>query len=521
MVTRAMRAGAALLLFLSFSLTSSVNAAVLEDFGVEGPFDVGSLALTVPSRGAGEETGELFLDYPIDAGSPAPLVVFALPIHGFTFALWRRLLAPVIRTLVTNGFAVAQPSAFGSSAAREFSGGLFPGTTSSNGMDLREIVTRYLNFMTHASRHLNELVESDIAFEASGILSTERVGVVGFSVGGAIAQYLAQVLDASVIPGRVSAVVALAPTSGSDVPFTGSDIGAELFQEFFTDRARFSPIPTFYIAGERDGMGGLRDAGYYFDRSTAPRVLVTAGNGATHCHAIVPMSECDVIAGTRGVHLLDAIVAHAAMTAYLLPELPYWREKRELARDILWGEGLRTLADGVLPSTPVGERWAIADVLREPGISLELSDFSIVAPLDPEAVEVYAVTTSTLRDVAPECEDIELFVVDAPVGIKVETRRMNPYEFSVRLSWTTVPPRARPRAGRSRRQLLFRDVNFDELRDMLGIFRMNPRRLGRAAAATGTRRSTAPRRDVIIGARHACARSGFAFATVRVSLPYR
>lgn len=495
------------------------HAGTLEDFGRVGAYETSSVTLGVPSGGAGEEAGEIVLDYPIGAGDQAPLVVFCFPIHGFPFVAWRRLLAPILQALVTNGFAVASPSTVGL-GVRQIRGGLFPGTESTaSGMDLREIATRYLNFMTHGTRYLVDRVENDPSFAAHP--NTARIGIVGFSVGGAMAQYLSQTLDKTALPGRVSVVVALAPTIGSEAPFSGDDIGAQLFQTY-----SINTVPTFYVAGENDSMGGLRDSKLYYTRSTVPRVRIIAGNGATHCHAIVPMSECDLLAGTRGVHALDAVVTHAAMTYYLLPDASYWREKRARALDILWRDGLRDLASGLPVATPLGSRWDVASIERVPEISLVLNQYSITAPLAPSSLEVIAIVTSSLFD---ECEEVDVFVVDAPVGIQANARRVSKREFAVDVSWTTVPPRPRPSLldrAFGRRRLLWGRSPWGSGGPAPAAFP--------GAALPGLSLPTLPGADVLmgrgsrappsaavtIGARHACVRAGHAFATVFVNLPY-
>lgn len=466
----------------------------------------------------------MVLDYPIGAGDQAPLVVFCFPIHGFPFSAWRRLLAPVLQVLVTNGFAVASPSVVGLDA-RRIQGGLFPGTESTaSGMDLREIATRYLNLMTHGTRYLVDVVENDASFEASDIVFTGRIGIVGFSVGGAMAQYLSQTLDMTVLPGRVSTVVALAPTIGSEAPFSGDDIGAELFQTYWLNR-RINQVPTFYIAGENDGMGGLSNSELYYSRSTAPRVRIIAGNGATHCHAIVPMSECDLLSGTRGIHVLDAVVTHAAMTYYLLPDASYWREKRSRALDILWRDGLRDLASGLPITTPLGSRWDIATIERMPEISLALNQYSIKAPLAPSSFELIAIVTSSLVN---ECEEVDVFIVDAPVGIQANARRVSKREFAVDVSWTTVPPRPRPtllERAFGRRRLLWGRSPWGSMGSSsaftgVGLPAVSLPTLPRADTIAGQGSRAPPRAAVTIGARHACVRAGHAFATVFVNMPY-
>jgi dienelactone hydrolase len=425
------------------------------------------------------------------------------PIHGFPFSTWRTLMANVIRALVSNGFAVATPASIDPNGSRPIRGGMFPGTASTvNGIDLREIATRYLKFFAHASRYLVDLAQSDPRFASPGGLDVSRIGTMGFSVGGALSQYLAQSLDAEFSGPRVVVEVALAPTIGTDVPFTGvDDIGAELFREF----ASSMTIPTVFVAGENDGMGGLRDAAIYYGQSRAPRVRVIAGNGATHCHAIVPMSECDLARGTRGLQSLDAVVAHAAMTLYLRPDTPRWRVERALARDIIWNDGLEKIR-AVTPLAPPNRAWEIREIEREPELSLTVNAYSVSAPLAPRSVELIAVVRSSHTE---ECGEVRVTTARVPVGIEATVTRLSPTEFGVDVRWTTVPPRSRRAQTRQ-----FLGTWFDA--------RSSDARDGRVSSAFGPRAGfVAPARGVLtIQARHACARPGYAFADVFVNQPY-
>ena len=452
--------------------SSVANAASLNAFGQDGPYEFDAVTVALPSASA-REGGEIVVTYPTGTDEPAPLVLFMFPIHGFPFTTWRTLMANVIRALVSNGFAVATPASIDPNGNRPIQGGMFPGTTSTaNGIDLREMATRYLNFFTHASRYLVDLAQSDPSFALHGKLDTSRIGTMGFSVGGALSQYLAQRLDAE-LPGRVVAELALAPTIGTDVPFTGvDDIGAELFREF----ASSMTVPTVFVTGENDGMGGLRDSAIYYDQSRAPRVRVIAGNGATHCHAVVPMSECDLVQGTRGLQSLDSIIAHAMMTLYLRPDTPRWRDERELATNLIWRDGLEAL------------------------------HAQTVTPLAPQSVELIAMVRSSSP--ADECGEVQVTVENVPVGIEATVTRLSPTEFGVDVRWTTVPQRAR---GAQTRQYLGNLLNV----------RM-PNRRSQVSSEFGPRAGfAAPSRGVLtIRAKHACARSGFAFADVFVNQPY-
>ena len=480
------------------------NAASLNAFGQDGPYEFDAVTVALPSASA-REGGEIVVTYPTGTDEPAPLVLFMFPIHGFPFTTWRTLMANVIRALVSNGFAVATPASIDPNGNRPIQGGMFPGTTSTvSGIDLREMATRYLNFFTHASRYLVDLAQSDPSFALHGKLDTSRIGTMGFSVGGALSQYLAQRLDAE-LPGRVVAEVALAPTIGTEVPFTGvDDIGAELFREF----ASSMTVPTVFVTGENDGMGGLRDSAIYYDQSRAPRVRVIAGNGATHCHAVVPMSECDLVQGTRGLQSLDSIIAHAMMTLYLRPDTPRWREERELATEIIWRDGLEALhAQTVTPLAPPNRAWEIRKVERDPELSLTMNVYSVAAPLAPQSVELIAVVRSSSRadDIYDE---VQVTVENVPVGIEATVTRLSPTEFGVDVRWTTVPQRAR---GAQTRQFLGNLLNV----------RM-PNRRSQVSSEFGPRAGfAAPSRGVLtIRAKHACARSGFAFADVFVNQPY-
>ena len=202
------------MLFTVFALVARAETT-LSSFGQTGPYaSTRTATVAVPRVSSSTEAGEIFIQYPAGAVVECPLIIFMFPIHGFPFATWRGLLSTVISSLVSNGFCVASPVAVDPDGARPIRGGMFPGTAFTlTGMDLRTIATRYLNFMTHASRYLIERVESDPGFALANVVSVERVGCMGFSVGGALSQYLAQRLSSDRIVGME---VAFAPTIGSE-----------------------------------------------------------------------------------------------------------------------------------------------------------------------------------------------------------------------------------------------------------------------------------------------------------------
>jgi len=473
----------------------------LSSFGQTGPYATTRTAtVAVPRVSSSREAGELFIQYPAGAVIECPLIVFMFPIHGFPFTTWRGLLSTVISTLVSNGFAVATPVAVDPDGSRPIRGGMFPGTAvTASGIDLREMVTRYLNFMAHASTYLIERVESDPGFALRDAVSVQRVGCAGFSVGGALSQYLAQRLTSD----RVAMEVAFAPTIGSEDPFTATDdIGAELFREYATSAV----APTIFIAGEDDDMGGLRDSGIYYAQSRAPRVRVIAGNGATHCHAIVPMSQCEN--GSRGVQRLDAVMAHAAATLYLRPNTPEWRLRKELARDIVWGDGLRDIErerGDVRGPLAQATTWSVAAVERAPAVTLEMTRSVVVAPLAPRSVTVTARVRST-HALTTACGDVEVAVARAPAELDASTTRIDADAFEVTVRWRTVPARerARERETPERRALFERVSRF--YRDLL--------------ASRGTFVPAPASATVTLRARHACPEAGYAFAHLVVEQPY-
>ena len=475
-------------LFTVFALIARAETT-LSSFGQTGPYaSTRTATVAVPRVSSSTEAGEIFIQYPAGAVVECPLIIFMFPIHGFPFATWRGLLSTVISSLVSNGFCVASPVAVDPDGARPIRGGMFPRTAFTlTGMNLRTIATRYLNFMTHASRYLIERVESDPGFALANVVSVERVGCMGFSVGGALSQYLAQRLSSDRIVGME---VAFAPTIGSEDPFSGDDVGAELFREY----AATAAVPTVFVAGEDDQMGGLHDSGLYYAQSRAPRVRVIAGNGATHCHAIVPMSQCEN--GSRGVQRLDAVMAHAAATLYLRPDAPEWRLRKSLARDIVWGDGLRDIERERGPFLPLATTWSAAAVERAPELTLAFDRTVVVAPLAPRSVTVKARVRSTSA-----CGDVEVTAVNAPTELDASGTRIDADAFEVTLRWVTVPARAR-----ARRALFERVPEFmpEVFRDLL-----TSRTTFFPASAT-----------VTMQARHACPEAGYAFASLVVNQPY-
>ena len=480
-----------------------------------------TLTVNVPGGNA-YEGGELVINHPFAAvaGERFPVVFFMFPVHGFPFTVWRTLLAPVIRSLTSHGFAVATPNVIGAESRRVITGGIFPGAqTTVSGIDLREIATRYVNFMTHAVRYVDDLASRDRA--TVDFIDPRRVGLMGYSVGGALAHYVALRLEHA-LPRKVACVIAFAPTIGSDDPFDPSsdDIGAELFRELID--APPAGVPTIYVAGEKDGMGGLRDSGVYFSHIRAPRVRVIAGEDATHCHAIAPMSECDVVAGTRGLQRLDSIVALTALTLYARPPTDD-PTRRELAKRILWyDEGLRALQSQISPATPASRRWSVRRVERQAEISLRADAYSIVAPLAPrETTFSVSARASTHAD---DCVVSDLRV-ESPVELGAAVERVGDGDFVVGVSWMTVPTRNRPSnsLGSSALRRLFnsvwtrvasassgsRDAGDDEDEDV-----------PRVESEFGARATSPARSSIAIEASSACERTGYASASVFVNQPY-
>jgi len=497
---RASTATVAAVLTLATCVLVARAETTLSSFGQTGPYATTRTAtVAVPRVSSSREAGELFIQYPAGAVIECPLIVFMFPIHGFPFTTWRGLLSTVISTLVSNGFAVATPVAVDPDGARPIRGGMFPGTAvTASGIDLREMVTRYLNFMTHASTYLIERVESDPGFALRDAVSVQRMGCAGFSVGGALSQYLAQRLS-----DRVAMEVAFAPTIGSEEPFTATDdIGAELFREY----AASAVVPTIFVVGEDDDMGGLRDSGLYYTQSRAPKLQVIAGNGATHCHAIVPMSQCEN--GSRGAQRLDAVMAHAAATLYLRPDTPEWRLRKEFARDIIWGDGLRDIErerGDVRGPLAQATTWSVAAVKRAPAVTLEMTRSVIVAPLAPRSVTVVARVRST-HALTSACGDVEVVVARAPAELDASATRIDADAFEVTVRWRTVPSRerAREREALERRALFERVSRF--FRDLL--------------ASRGTFVPAPASATVTLQARHACPEAGYAFAHLVVEQPY-
>ena len=477
-----------------------------------------TLTVNVPGGNA-YEGGELVINHPIAtvAGERFPLVYFMFPVHGFPFTVWRTLLAPVIRSLTSHGFAVATPNVIGADERRVITGGVFPGAqTTVSGIDLREIATRYVNFMTHACVYVDNLASHDGS--TIDFIDSRRVGLMGYSVGGALVHYVALRLE-HVLPKKIACVVAFAPTIGSDEPFNPSsdDIGAELFRELIN--APPAGVPTIYIAGEKDGMGGLRDSGIYFSHIRAPRVRVIAGEDATHCHAIAPMSECDVVAGTRGLQRLDSIVALAAMTLYARPPSDTDPNRRELAKRIIWYDDvLRALQSRISPATPASRRWSVRRVEREPDIRIRADAYAIVAPLAPrEATFSVSVRAPAYAD---DCAVSDLRV-ESPVELGSSVERVSDEEFVVGVSWMTVPTRNRPSESSGALRQFFssmwtRVVSASSSRDDQDQDEDVPR----VESEFGARATSPARTAIAIEASSACERTGFASVDVFVNQPY-
>ena len=484
-------------------------AASVHDFEQPGPFaqpTLASDAVAIADGGAAREAGELVIQYSATAAAAAtseglPLVVFLFPIHGFPFNAWRNLLGGLIRTLCSHGFAVATPRRIGV-GARAFSGGLFPGASSTaNGMDLREIATRYVNFMTHAVEYVADLAQTG---SLAAPVDARLIGFAGFSVGGALTQYTAQRVDAR-MPGRVACVLAIAPTIGSeDVNDVNDDIGAQLYQAF----AASMTIPTVFVAGVNDRMGGYRDSALYYRDSHAPRVRVIAGSGATHCHAVVPMSECDVTLGTRGVDVLDGILASAMMSLYLRSaDDPRYAAQRAVAEDIIWRDGLRELESSRGTLVPANRRWTVDAIERSPEISLALNDYSVSAPVAPASVEIIAVVESTLVafDGAGSSCAPRVSVTDVPDGLNAWVEQLNAREFAIRVQWIDIRSET-GRRGRSRSGAFVNDA-FNFVMQTMSV-----------SSSFGPR-AAPPRRAVTVTAQHGCVNAGVAAAVVFVNQP--
>ena len=493
------------------TLQSVARAASVHDFERPGPYAQPSLvaeAVSVADGGATRESGEVVIQYSATAAATAaaagdglPLVVFLFPIHGFPFNAWRNLLSSIIRALCSHGFAVLTPRRIGA-GARAISGGLFPGASSTaSGMDLREIATRYLNFMTHAVEYVADLATSA---RLGADVDVGAIGFAGFSVGGALAQYTAQRVDAQ-MPGRVTCVFAIAPTIGTeDISADNDDVGAQLFHTF----AASMSIPTVFVAGIDDRMGGYRDSALYYRDSVAPRVRIVAGSGATHCHAVIPMSECDLALGTRGLDALDGVVGAATLTYYLRrADDARYAAQRAVAEEIIWRDGLREIETSRAPLVPANQRWTVDAVERAPEIAVRLNEYSMSAPVAPGAAEIIAIVESTIVDgaCAPNVS------VDAPEGLLADVEQLNAREFAVRVRWIDFQFDAR-RRGRGR-------AFGGDTSAFMAPFNRVMQTMRTVSSAFGPRAPPPPRRAVTVTARHGCVRGGAASAVVFVNQP--
>lgn len=509
--------------FASLIHVALASSFTLNNFGSPGPYSqpaVASVAVSIAQGGASREAGEVVIQYSSTAlatpGERLPLVVFLFPIHGFPFNAWRNLMAPIIRTLTSNGFAVMTPRQIGV-GSRVIAGGIFPGQSQTpSGIDLREMATRYINFMTHAVEYVADMSTSDPSFALRSALDTSRIGTMGFSVGGALSQYVAQMIDAR-MPGRVVCEFAMAPTVGAENLNDLNEIGAQLFAQF----SKSMTIPTVFVAGANDGMGGNRDSALYYRDSAAPRVRIIAGSGATHCHAIVPMSECDLTVGTRGIDVLDGVVAHALFTLYLRPNSNQFAEQRRLAESIIWGDGLREMESSRSPSVALAPNraWTVDAIERAPEIRVTLNQYSISAPLAPAHAELIAVVESSIEDT--ECE--VSVSAEAPQGMSVWVERQNAREFAVKFQWfdyRAAPVRAGRLADIMSRAMQTMQTTLQTTLQTVRMSSRSPEVTSEFGPNEFAPRAAPPRNVVVVTARHECARGGVAKAQLYVNQPY-
>lgn len=332
------------LLWLHACLETPVAAADRESsspsspYARQGPYDVAITRIDVlPTQrsvgfspeGVNGEEGQLLCYYPTGPtarGRLFPVSIYVHPTHGFLFETWTRQNDAMLRLLASRGIVVLSPVRVGNltgvGADAPIVGGLLPGAQASERVAVQRVYPRLQAFVLHALVQVARRSEDDPSFFAPlrRSLDTSRAAIIGFSAGAALAVFVAEQSQRT-WPGRVRAVVALAPTMGD------FDYGREQFDL----RARRLAVPLLMIAGRDDGMGGFEDLLTLGDvAKSAPRIGVVV-EGATHCHVYIPIgSQCRGPGEDVGhVAALDRAATSAFMALYLQGDAA--------ATDVVWG----------------------------------------------------------------------------------------------------------------------------------------------------------------------------------------
>lgn len=238
-----------------------------------GDGDGGVPGASVPADApAGEEEGEVVVYYPTTtttttaatqqqqrrqqwARAPPrgfPLAIYVHPTHGFLFETWTSQNDAMLRLLASRGVVVVSPvrvgDPLGVGPSAPVIGGLMPGAQSSAEVTEQRVYPRLQRFVLHALMQVARRGEEDPAFFAPlrGAVDASSTAIMGFSAGGALAVYATEESQ-RVWPGRVRAVIALAPTTG-DTPYG---------DEQFDLRAKRLTVPLLLTSGRDDDMGGF------------------------------------------------------------------------------------------------------------------------------------------------------------------------------------------------------------------------------------------------------------------------
>ena len=228
-----------------------------------------------------------------------PLVAFVHPLYGSTLEQWVSRNDALLRHMASHGYVVltslwvpGECGIAGVSAA--------DGVTPCSGLPPGQYpLETYLRVARHTERVLKYVNGGNVGWlkgagGGDGRSAFPSIGIVGYSVGGALAAWLAErAHHQPTATTRVDAVVALAPTVGRDEAAGGN--GA---RGLFVNVS--NAVPHLILVGNEDGMGG-RDGTkvLYTESRNAPRVAVELV-GATHCFVPFPLaSECGLMSGRQ------------------------------------------------------------------------------------------------------------------------------------------------------------------------------------------------------------------------------
>ena len=319
--------------------------------------------------------------------SPQPhaLVAFVHPLYGSTMEQWVSRNDAFLRHLASHGYVVITslwiPGECGLAGVSAVDGvtqcsGLPPGNYP---LDM------YLRSARHMQRAIQYVNRGNVPWlkRNEGGAAFPAVGVVGYSVGGALAAWLAERGHLQPFMSTpIDAVVALAPTVGRP-----QGNGA---RNLFVNAS--NSVPHLIIVGSNDNMGG-RDGTkvLYQELRKAPRVAVELSS-STHCFVPYPLaSECGLRSGQQQRAARHHTVAF--LDNYL---------KRDSTRgNLVWGDDLLR--------APGAE---VASVGRNPSMSVQLEDRDI--QLQPG--ESRSILSQVLSTSAPPPAGWSITLAVAPLG---------------------------------------------------------------------------------------------------------